>query len=37
MSHATQLFALSLDQIALAIKANGHKRTMLVNASKSPR
>jgi len=30
MSHKTELFALNLDQIAKAIKANGHKRTMLV-------
>lgn len=30
MSNTTSLFALSLDQIAQAIKANGHKRTMLV-------
>ena len=30
MSHTAQLFALNIDQIANAIKANGHKRTMLV-------
>ena len=30
MSNTTALFALSLDQIAKAIKANGHKRTILV-------
>ena len=30
MSQVQSLFALSLDQIAKAIKSNGHKRTMLV-------